>query len=118
MKETFAKIEELIDNAREYVDVSIESAKLSFAETCSAIVSHALAVFIITMMILFFVLFSSIALSVFLNECTGSAWLGFLIVAFLHLLLGSIVWISKERFIRLPIMNALIKKLFKKNEEN
>jgi hypothetical protein len=118
MKETLAKVEEMIGTVREYVNIRIESVKLDIAEICSDIISSAIAVFIAAAMFLFFILFASIALSVILNEYTGSSWSGFLIVGCLHLLLATIVWIAREKLIRMPLMNALIKKLFRHHEED
>ena len=118
MKETLAKIEEMIGTAKEYVNIRIKSVKLDVAEVCSDIISSAFTIFITALLFLFFVLFAGIALSIFLNECTGSKWLGFLMVGCLFLLLAIIVWFAKEKLIRLPVMNALIKKLFRSHEED
>ncbi|UEG49215.1 phage holin family protein [Ferruginibacter lapsinanis] len=118
MRETFAKVEEMIGTVKEYVNVRIESVKLDVAEICSDIISSAIAIFIAASLFLFFILFASIALSIYLNEYTRSSWSGFLIVGCLHLLLAIIIWIARERLIRLPVMNALIKKIFNDHEED
>ncbi len=118
MRETFAKVEEMIGTVKEYINIRIESTKLEVAEICSDIISSAIAIFIAASLLLFFLLFASIALSIFLNEYIGGTWSGFLIVGCIHLFLVIILWIAREKIIRLPIMNALIKKLFRNHEED
>jgi hypothetical protein len=65
---------------------------------------------------LFFV-FGGIAAAIALGQLTGKAWLGFLIVAFVFLILALILWKLKDRLITIPIMNAIIRHLFTNEEE-
>jgi hypothetical protein len=46
-----------------------------------------------------------------------SFWLGFVIVGGIVFVVGLILWIFKERLIGKPIMNALIKVMFDKEED-
>ena len=59
--------------------------------------------------ILFSLVFASIALAIVIGEWTGKLYRGFLIIAGLYLLAGIIIWMTKERLLRLPIMNSLLK---------
>jgi Fe2+ transport system protein B len=118
MEKTFARVEELADTIKEYVNTRIESVKLSAAEKTSAVMANVLAGIIVAVVFLFFIIFASIALSVGLGEWIGNTWAGFLIVAGLYLLMGIVVWVARGKLIRLPLMNALIRQLSGNDEDN
>ena len=117
MEKAFAKMEELADTLKEYVNARIGSVKLSIAEKSSVIAANVLAGMVVAVVFFFFIIFAGTALAFGLGEWIGKTWAGFLIVACLYLLIGIIVWTARERIIRLPIMNALIKQLFRNDDE-
>lgn len=117
MEKAFAKVEELADTVKDYVNTRIESAKLSIAEKSSAVIANIMAGFIVAGVFLLFFLFGSIALAFGLGEWLGKTWAGFLIVGILYLLTGVIVWFTRIKLIQLPLMNAFIKQLFSKTDE-
>lgn len=116
MEETFARIEELAGNIKEYVNSRIDSVKLSIAEKSSKVISIVLASMIAVMVFIMFFFFLNIAVAYLLGEWIGRVWAGFLIVAGFYLVIGIVVWIAKERIFQVPIMNALIRQLFKNDE--
>ncbi|HEY6063281.1 MAG TPA: phage holin family protein [Chitinophagaceae bacterium] len=118
MEKAFARVEELADTIKEYVNTRIESVKLSAAEKSSALIANVMAGVIVAVVFLLFIIFASIALSFGLGEWIGKTWVGFLIVAFLYLFIGIVVWVGRGKIIRLPIMNALIRQLFRNDEDN
>ncbi|MGG9960814.1 phage holin family protein [Ferruginibacter sp. SUN106] len=120
MEKAFAKAEELAGTIKEYINTTIESAKLNAAEKSSALIANTMARVLAAMVFIFFIVFAGIALALGLGEWLNKTWAGFLIVAFLYLLLGVLLWTAREKLLRLPIMNAFIKQLFKavEDEEN
>lgn len=117
MEKAFAKVEELADTLKDYVNTRIESAKLSFAEKSSAVISNVIAALIVAGVFMFFIVFSSIALAIGLAGWIGSIWAGFLIVAGLHLIIGIVIWKARVKIIQLPVMNAFIKQFFSEADE-
>ncbi|MFM9911672.1 MAG: phage holin family protein [Chitinophagaceae bacterium] len=118
MEKAFTKVENLADSIKDYVNTRIESVKLQAAEKTSGVIANIIAGVVVAVVFLFFIVFSSIALSVGLGEWIGKPWAGYLMVAFLYLLIGIVVWAARVKMIRLPIMNALIQQLFENNEED
>jgi len=118
MEKTFAKVESLADNIKEYINTRIDTAKLTAAEKTSSIVAHAVVVIIISIFLLFFLVLASIALALLISVWTGKPWLAFLIVAALYLVGALVVWLAREKWIRLPVMNAFILQLFRNDEED
>jgi len=117
MEKAYAKIEELADNVKEYINTRVESVKLTAAEKSSVVIANIIAGLIVAVVFFFFIIFAGAALAFGLGEWIGKTWAGFLIVAGLYLLIGIVVWTARERIIRMPIMNALIKQLFKNDDE-
>ncbi len=117
MGNTFAHIKELADTLKKYTDSSIQLMKLNAAERGSDIIANILAKISVVMILLFFLVFVSIVFSFVLGEWMGKKWAGFLVVAVCYFLAGIIIWAAGGRLIRIPIMNALIQQLFKKEED-
>jgi hypothetical protein len=118
MEKLFSRVENLADSVKEYVNTRIESVKLNVAEKSSAVISNVIARMVVAVVFIFFMGLASVALSIILGEWIGKAWAGFLVVAGLYLLIGVIVWVGKEKLIRLPVMNALIRQLFNSDEKD
>ncbi len=116
MEKTFAKMEEMGDHIKEYVNNRIASAKLNIAEKSSKILANLVAVVVVLVVLFLFVIFASVALAYAFAKLTGELYWGFLIVAGIYLLLGLAVWALKEKWIRLPMMNAMLQQLF--NDES
>ena len=118
MEKTFAKVEEMADHVKEYVNNHISAVKLSVAEKTSALLANIIAVTIALLVFVMFVIFSSVAVAFAFAKLTGEYYWGFLIVAGIHLLIGILVWALKERILRMPIMNAILQQLFNEEEDS
>ncbi len=112
MEKIFAKVEDLATTLKEYADSSMEAVKLQVAEKSSAIMANVIAAIVVALVFFFFIIFGSVALAVGLGIWTGKMWLGFLIVAFLYLIVGVMVWKARVKFIQFPMMNSFIAQLF------
>jgi len=118
MEKTFAKVEELADHIKEYVNIRIDSVKLSAAEKSSKLAATIFAAAIAAFVFLLFILFAGIALAFVFSRLTGEYYWGFLIMAGIYLVLGLIIWSMKEKFLRIPIMNAMLQQLFKDEDDD
>jgi hypothetical protein len=118
MNDTFEKIEGLTDHVRSYVKTRIELAKLDIAEKISLVVGNLIAAMVVMILLLFILVFGSFAGAWALGEWLDSTALGFLIVAGFYSLLAIIIWFARARFIRFPVMNAIIRQLSKKDKDD
>jgi hypothetical protein len=112
MQETFTKIEELAGHIKEYVDNRLASAKLATAEKTSSIVANIIARIAVLIIAIFFILFLSISVAQFLGKLTGENYWGYLIISGFYLMIALAVWAAREKLLRLPVMNAMLQKLF------
>ena len=118
MEETFVKVEELADNLKEYAEIRVEEAKLKIAERSSGLIANLMAGLLVRVGVVLSIMFAGLAVAIFLGEWWGRPALGFLIVSIIYLIVAWIVWTLRERFIRIPMMNSIMKHLTKKSEED
>ncbi|MBX9781701.1 MAG: hypothetical protein K2X48_00270 [Chitinophagaceae bacterium] len=117
MEDTFAKVEELVGNLKEYAANRADEVKLNTAEKTAKLMSYLIAITIITAMVLFFILFMALALSVYLGQLLGGLQWGLLITGGLLLLLIFLLWVLRARVLQYPIMNALLRQLYNQQDE-
>ena len=118
MEKIFTQLQHLAEEVKEYVNVRISIVKLNVAETTSSILANATAAIIAAVIFLFFLFFASTGLALLLSSVIGNSYAGFLIVAGVYLVLGLIIWYTRGKLIRIPIVNALIKQMFANNANN
>jgi len=118
MERTFQKAEDLTASAKEYLETRVDELKIGFLEKTSTIISNVLAGILIAVIFSFFIILGSVGLAFWLGIQFGEVWLGFLAVAGFYLVFGTIVWLAKGSIIRRPVMNALIRQLFKNDEDD
>ena len=95
MEKAFAKVEELVDTIKDYVNTRMESVKLSAAEKSSAVIANIIAVFVVAVVFIFFIIFAGMALAFGLGVWLGSTFFCFFFFSALYLLLGVIVWFAR-----------------------
>lgn len=107
-------LEELLSDAKTYIDTRIEYAKLSAVEKVSKIFADLITnAAVISCFVLAF-LFASFTLALYLSEVIGSYSAGFGAVAGIYLLLSIIVYLTKDKYIEKLLVNLFIRKYFDK----
>jgi hypothetical protein len=116
MEHDFNDTETLVDQVKEYLNTRLTQLKLSFVEKTSKVAALMIAVIISALVFFLFLVLISIAGAIVIGQWIENYWLGFLIISAIVLFAGFILWLSKDRLIRMPIMNALIKLMFDKED--
>jgi hypothetical protein len=115
MENIVSQLQHLADEVKAYVNVRIDLFKLNVAESASTIIADTMTKIVSGIIFLFFILFASVGLALFLSSVIGNGYSGFLIVAGIYLLAGLVIWWGRKKFIQAPIMNAMIRQLFSNN---
>jgi hypothetical protein len=115
--EDLKKIEILFDHARDYVKIRVDETKLTLAEKTSAVIGLIIAATVVNVIFLLCMVFAGVAGALAIGQWLNSMWLGFLIVSAIYLLAGLILWARREKMIRIPVMNAIIRQLFNNNHD-
>ena len=117
MAQEFNNAESFVDQVKEYLNTRLAQLKLSFAEKTSKVVAIMIAVIVSALVFFLFLVLISVAGAIAIGQWLENYWLGFVIIAGVILLAGFILWILKDGWLRRPIMNALIKVMFDKDED-
>jgi len=102
----------IIDQIKDYAETRFKLAKYEVIERSTAIVADLIIDIVIVVSLLLTFLFASFTLALFLGDVFDSNWKGFGCVALLYLIIAVVVMVAKRGFER-PIVNAMVRKLFK-----
>ncbi len=108
------KVDELTSSLKQYVSTSAELLKLEAIEQGATISSKLISTLLIGLILLLFVVFASIGLSLFLADFFESYFIGFLIIAGVYLIIGLFLLAFRKRMIEFPFKNHVIKTIFYK----
>ena len=110
-------VEELINSLKEYFNIQKKLLKLEAAEKASEFFAEVVSLILIFGLFFAVFFFLSFALAYALSDYFGSTYLGFASVAGLYLLLAVILLAGKERLLKTPLMNNMIKTFFRNEDE-
>ena len=111
---SLSKIQELSESIKKYVDVRFELLRIDTEEKITRTNRLLFKVGLALSFLTLFILFINLSLALYLNNTLNSAYLGFVIVAFLQLLLLPVTIVLSRvfgrtitRFIKLALRNAV-----------
>ena len=107
------KLEETGTHLYELYETESELKKLQAIEKSAEVFSASAATLAIVFVFFFVLVFASIAAAYCISEWTGHPAVGFLAVTGFYLLLGILLLMFKDRWIKIPLMNGMIKSFFK-----
>lgn len=112
MEDKDPKDEPIIDQVREYLETYIKLARLRAIERGTSIFAGIVTDVFIILGLSMTILFASITLALYLSTVLHSSWQGFGCVAFIYIVIIIFVMVFRKSLEK-PIVNVLIKKLFK-----
>jgi hypothetical protein len=112
MKES-AKIEETVDNIKEYVQTRYELITLQASDRISDATSEILSKLLIALVVIIAFLLLSFAAAIYLSSAIGRDYSGFLIVGGAYFVIGVIMVLVRKKLIAGPLRDKMIKALFK-----
>ena len=106
----------LLNDVKEYAATSVALVKLDAAEKISVVTANTAAVALIAVLLLCFVAFAGVGLAILTGTWMHRIWAGFLAVSGLYGLTALLIWKLRERWIRIPVMNHLLKTFLDENK--
>ncbi|PTS99100.1 phage holin family protein [Pedobacter sp. HMWF019] len=107
-------IEDIISDAKGYLDNRIEYTKLYMVEKVSRTFADLVTTTTVIICFVLAFLFGTITLALFLSDVLGSYTRGFGCVSLIYILLAVIVYFTKDKYIEKAIINFSIRKFFTK----
>lgn len=105
------KVEQLIGNIKEYAETRFDMVSLNVQDKISDILSSAASVIAIALLVIFILFFSSIGTAWWIGQHLNNPSIGFFCVAGFYILLAILLILNRDKWIKIPITNALIKKI-------
>jgi hypothetical protein len=106
----------LKENAEDYIETRIDIIKLKAIQKSGVALSGLITGVLTAFIGLFVLVFLSFSAAFAVAELIGKNSLGFLAIAGFYTLLGVVLLTLKEKIITMPVINALIKKFYEKDE--
>lgn len=107
-------IEDLVSDAKSYLENRIEYTKLYMVEKVSRTFADLVTTATVIICFILAFLFGTVTLALFLSDVLGSFTRGFGCVALIYILLAVIVYFTKDKYIEKAIINFSIRKFFTK----
>ena len=111
-------IEKIADDLKDYVETSITLYKHQATQKGAEVASQA----IINLVIAFFIgsalLFGSIACSLYISELIGHPYSGFLIMTGFYALIGLVIILTKDKWLKNRLVDSFIKSIYKEHHES
>lgn len=113
MEDNTRLIESLLERASEYGKTSYELAKLNIVDKTSDSISSFLPHSFIVSIIVSFLLFINLGVSLWLGELLGRIYYGFFIVAGFYALLAFVIHFLLRKFLKRVLYDYLIREMLK-----
>lgn len=119
LKDAKQKAEQTYQHLIDYLEARWNMIALEVSDHTATIATSVVMGICLAILGLFFVLFISISLAIWLGDLTNSYALGFLLVSILYGLMGVLVYVNRKRWLFIPFMDKFLKILYRKqNDQN
>ncbi len=106
-------IESLFEKTGEYIETRIDLLKLKAADKSADVVSSLVSRLVILLIATMFIIILNIGIALLIGEALGKSYYGFFVLAGFYLITGLVFNSFKNKWIKEPVADKLIKKLFK-----
>lgn len=111
MENKTTSVEELFYKLKEYGDTRLDLFKLKTINRASGLFSSVIMGLILAGILLMVLTFISIGVAILIGSLIGKMFYGFFIVALIYVILGLILYSGRDKILKAPFSNKLIKEL-------
>lgn len=105
------KVERLLKHVEEYAETRVDLIALNVQDKLGSILSSIVSIVILWILSIFVLMFASIGAAWWIGDYFNSPSMGFFAIAGIDLLIAIIIFFNREKWVKSPITNALIKKI-------
>jgi uncharacterized membrane protein YedE/YeeE len=104
-------LESLFETTSSYVETRVELAKLKAVKKSSEVASTLISKMIIGSVIFLFLMVFNIGVGFWLGDMLGKNYYGFFVLALFYLVVGVIIYASRDKWLKTPVANSIIKSI-------
>lgn len=108
----------LFERAGDYIETRFDLLKMQAADKSADIVSSLVSKLILLAVGLIFLMTLNIGIALLLGKWLGEAYYGFFVLAGIYLITGLIFYSNRHKWLKDPIGDSMVKKMFNGNYEN
>lgn len=101
----------LFETAGDYLETRVDLLKLKTVDKSSDVISSVVSNIVIMLIISFGVFILNIGISIWLGTVLGEIWYGFFIVGGFYVLLAVILFIFRNKWLKGPVNDLIVKKM-------
>lgn len=105
------KLEQLFFDMKEYAETRFDIAVLNVQDKVAEVLSSMASAIVAVVFLVFIIFFISVGAAWWIGQALENPAAGFFCIAGFYLLVAIVVLMNKEKWIKLPIINALLKKI-------
>jgi len=113
MEDKLKYVDNLVERAETYGNTTIELAKLKTVDKVADGVSTLVAWTPVIIAVILFFITLNFGIAYMVGDLVGKLYLGFLIVAAFYGLVGLILFVFKDKWIKKPLNNSMINQMLK-----
>jgi VIT1/CCC1 family predicted Fe2+/Mn2+ transporter len=117
IREAKEKAEQTYQHLIDYAEARWNVIALEISDKTASIATNAIVGVCLAVLGMFFLLFGSMALAFWLSNLVESFALGFLFVAILYAIIGTVVYINRLKWLFLPLMNKFLRMLYRNQDD-
>ncbi len=111
MENQSGPVELLVEKVKDYAETRIDLLRLKAIDNSSSFLSLLIAMIVVILVGLISFMILSVGLALLLGDLLGKAYYGFFIVAGIYLITGLVLYSTREKLLKSPMANSMIKKL-------
>ena len=111
MENQSTPVESLIDRVKSYVETRIDLLRLKAIDKSSSFLSLLISMIVVILVSFISVMMISVGLALLLGDWLGKSYYGFFIVGAIYLITGLVLYSMRDKLLKSPIANSMIKKL-------
>ncbi len=104
-------MESLFERLKNYVENRIELLKLKAIDRSSSFASTLITYVVVSVFFVLFFMFLNIGLALLIGDLLGKGYYGFFIIAVFYVVVGIILLKFKDKWVKAPLINMLVKAL-------
>jgi hypothetical protein len=106
-------IKTLIDKSKDYIETKIELTRLKTIDKSADVLSTVVVTVSMLFILFLLILFVSLAVALYLGKMLGGYHYGFFIMGGVYAIILLIIYLKRQKWIKVPIANELISKMMK-----
>jgi len=118
IQEVKERADTLFDHVKEYLEARYNLIVLETSNKTTDLLSSLAVAVVVGVVGMFVLFFLSAAAAWAIGQALDSPALGFLLVAVFYAVLGGILYAVRNQVIKLPVLNALLKKFYYDGDKN